>query len=109
MSWINGEKIAALRKQHGLDQLELAKAADVAQSVISRVEREMQGDYKLSVIVSIARVLGVTVDELLVKGENSGQFDPELQAMITILESRDKQTQRIAARTIRGLLEGLDE
>lgn len=109
MSWINGEKIAALRKQHGLDQLQLAKAADVAQSVISRMERGMQSDYKLSVIVSVARVLGVTVEDLLEQGDNKGQLDPELQAVISILESRDKRTQRLAARTIRGLLAGLDE
>jgi transcriptional regulator with XRE-family HTH domain len=109
VNWIDGEKVTALRKQQGLDQLGLAEAANVAQSVISRMERGMQSDYKLSVIVSIARVLGVTVDSLLIQSEAIDRLDPEFQAIITILENRDKQTQRIVAKTIRGLLEGLDE
>lgn len=109
MNWIDGEKVAALRKQQGLDQLGLAEAADVAQSVISRMERGMQSDYKLSVIVAIARVLGVTVDSLLLQSEAIDRLDPEFQAVINILESRNKQTQRLAARIIKGMLEGVDE
>lgn len=108
MVWIDGKKVVVLRKQQGLDQTQLAEAAGIAQSVISRMERGMQVDYKLSVVVSIARVLGVPVDTLLADGADLNPFDPELQAIITELEKRDAQTQRIAARTLRGLLNGLD-
>jgi transcriptional regulator with XRE-family HTH domain len=108
LGWIDGEKVVALRKQRKMDQLSLAKAAGVAQSVLSRMERGMQDDYKLSVIVSVARVLGVSVDDLLTSTNNRPELEPELQAILNIIEQRDFNTQRIAARILRGLIDGLD-
>lgn len=105
---VDGARIANLRKQRGLDQYELAEKAGVAPSVISRLERNLQADYKLSVIVSVARILGVTVDELLIDTDVEQDMLPEFRAVLDEIRSRDVTTQRLAAGVLRGLLEVSD-
>lgn len=55
--------IERLRREQGLDQLELARRAGLAQSTVSRVERG--GELTATTALALARVLGVTVEELL--------------------------------------------
>src|SRR5689334_8077888 len=62
---INNSKIVELRLQRKWDQKQLAQAAGVAQSVISRLEQGLQADFKISVIAAVAKALGVSVDSLL--------------------------------------------
>ena len=62
--FIDGSLIAKLRKQKGWEQQQLAAAAAVDPSVVSRLEQGIQEDFKLSVAVSIAKALGVCVDVL---------------------------------------------
>lgn len=56
-----GECIAALRKERGMTQEELATAAGLQRTHILRIE---QGKYdvRLSVLSAIARALGCTVE-----------------------------------------------
>ena len=51
-----------LRRDRGLDQMELAKLASVAQSTISRIERG--GGVTAPTALALARALGVTVEDL---------------------------------------------
>src|SRR5258708_38169293 len=71
VSIVNGDKIAELRRQRGWGQRDLAAEAQIDPSVISRLERNLQDDCMLSIVIAIAEALGVTVDELLSKGQHA--------------------------------------
>lgn len=59
-----GERVAQLRKERGLTQVELAEALGVAQSIVSKYE---SGELRLhgELIIQLAELLDVTADELL--------------------------------------------
>ena len=59
-----GARIARLRREKGLTQVELAQALDVSQPVVSDYENDV---IKLSgeTIVALAQILGASADELL--------------------------------------------
>lgn len=59
-----GERIRALRKQRGLSQYQLAKAAQVSQGLIWQLEANRKGP-GLRTLVRIARALSVSLDQLL--------------------------------------------
>jgi transcriptional regulator with XRE-family HTH domain len=101
---LNGKAIRQLRKQKGWSQQELAKAARVDASVISRLERELQEDTKLSVAVSIATALGVSVNSLVNVAKPSGTIAPELQIAIDQLSQQPEHVQRQAAGILQGYL-----
>jgi transcriptional regulator with XRE-family HTH domain len=109
MKIVDGSKIKALREAKKLDQYELAKAAGVVPSVISRLERNLQGDFKLSVIVSVARVLGVNIDSLLYESTlKSVTLEPELQIVINEVATLSTNIQKQVAGILRGYLLTLD-
>ncbi|BFH14259.1 helix-turn-helix domain-containing protein [Paenibacillus melissococcoides] len=55
-------KLEKLRKERGWTQAELAERAGLLQNDISRFDRQTQGSYVK--IISLARALGVAVEEL---------------------------------------------
>jgi transcriptional regulator with XRE-family HTH domain len=59
-----GERVALLRKERGLTQVELAEALGVAQSIVSKYE---SGELRLhgELIIQLAELLDVSADELL--------------------------------------------
>lgn len=59
-----GARIARFRREKGMTQVELATALEVSQPVVSDYENEV---IKLSgeTIIQLARILGVSADELL--------------------------------------------
>ena len=106
MKLIDGQRVAELRKQRGWDQYELAEVAGVTSSMISRLERNMQEDYKLSAVLGIARALGVTIDSLLAdepRPEKQGLL-PELQQAVDTLRQQPAEIQNHVSRIIRGYL-----
>ena len=111
MRKIDGAKIAKLRKQKGWDQYELAQAAQIAPSVVSRLERNLQSDFKLSVLDAVATSLGVSIDSLLdARSElEIDTFSPELQIVFAKLHTQPQLIQRHVAGIIRGYLAALDE
>lgn len=103
-----GQRIARLRREKGLTQVELAAALQVSQPVVSDYENDV---IKLSgeTIVSLAQILGASADELL------GLEKPSRAAGATIknrriyrqLQSIDrlpKRDQEALARTIDAFL-----
>jgi transcriptional regulator with XRE-family HTH domain len=108
---INGAKIAELREQKGWGQRELATAAKIDHSVISRLERNLQSDCMVSALSAIAFVLGVSIDELLYEGQQSTyiQLVPKLQAVVNELSRKDANIQRQAAGILTGYLSTLDD
>lgn len=60
-----GVRIRAVRRQKGLIQRELAKAAEMSQPEVSRIERGFVRQPGLQVIRRLSKALGVTVDFLI--------------------------------------------
>jgi transcriptional regulator with XRE-family HTH domain len=110
-SVVDVHALRALLESRGMGQRELARASGVAASVISRVERGLQTDLKVSVLVALANILGVPVTDLLVNAQQpaADEMAGELAAVVAILARRSPHDQRLAAATLRGLLSGLSE
>jgi transcriptional regulator with XRE-family HTH domain len=108
-SFVNGEKIAALRKIKGWEQQDLAAHAGINSSVISRMERGLQGDFKLSVLVQIAQALEVPIDQLLTLSwqQKSPEFPAELENSFRILSLQPIEIQKHVAAIVMAYLEHL--
>ncbi len=106
---LDGSRIAKLRKQKGWEQRQLASIAQVDPSVISRLERGIQEDFKLSIVISVASALEVSVDALLSTSllPKSGQLVAELQSVFKEVGELPIPIQRQIAGMIRGFLSAL--
>ena len=107
---LNISKIAELRKQKGWDQQTLANQAGVDPSLISRLERGLQGDFKLSVVVSIAKALEVSVDSILESKYHIKEpiFEPELTVILNQLGKKPGKIQLQVAAMLKGYLNYVD-
>jgi transcriptional regulator with XRE-family HTH domain len=103
-----GPRLTAIRRARGLTQVELAKAAGSTQRAISYYEND-DGVPPASVVIALAKVLGVSTDELLgVKPPKlqPAQDDPETRRlwkrfqMVARLPEKD---QRAVIRLIHSL------
>ena len=72
-----GKRIAALRREKGLKQDDLAQTLDVSPQAVSKWENDLTCP-DISLLPKLAKILGVSVDELL-----SGK--QELQPMVTLV------------------------
>ena len=108
---IEGEKIATLRIAKKWTQQELAEHSGVNGSVISRLERNLQADFKLSVVLSIANVLETTIDNLLVESPQfeAGHFEPELEAALQVLRQQSPRAQKQIASIIMAYISTQDK
>lgn len=61
-------EIAKLRKQQRYSQAQLAQAANVTRQTINAIENDKY-DPSLGLAFKLAKILGVTVDELFCPGE----------------------------------------
>lgn len=111
MGTINGDKILELRKARGWEQQDLADAANVARSVISRMERSIQSDFQVAVLIAVATALGVSMESLLMPEyqQEPPTLTAELQSAMNQLSERPSAVQKLAASVINGLLNGLDD
>jgi len=108
---INGEAIARLRQQKGMDQRTFAEHAGVSEAVLSRIERNTQQGYNLNVIVKVADALEVSVDALLNRDYQIRQpvLTSDLKLVVEELAGKDNHTQNQAAAILRGFLEYEDD
>lgn len=60
-----GAKVRALREKHGWSQETLAGKIGVSQAYISYIENDQRADDAYSVIVSLAHVFDVSIDDLV--------------------------------------------
>jgi len=72
--WTNGPKIAKLRRNKGMSQLDLAESAHVCNKTIWRMERSTDS-YNPKTVTWIAETLGVDEDELLLPVSNTANFE----------------------------------
>ena len=64
-SFINAHALRERRKARGWDQLTLAREAGIDPSVVSRLERGLQADLRVSVLVALIRALDIPIEEIL--------------------------------------------
>jgi transcriptional regulator with XRE-family HTH domain len=74
-----GQNVKRMRSAAGLTQQALAVAAGLSISAITQIEQGTNEDPRASTLSALARVLGVTVDDLL-KVEEEQQPDPPAPA-----------------------------
>lgn len=78
-----GKRIAALRREKGLKQEDLAKALDVSSQAVSKWEND-QSCPDISLLPKLAKLLGVTVDVLL-----SGEEEKTTTVLVPEEERKD--------------------
>lgn len=101
-----GERLARLRRERGITQMELAEKLGVAQPVVSDYER---GEIRLhgQAIVELTRILHVSADELLGLSEPKGNGsirNRRLLRRLQDLERLPKRDQQALLRTIDAFL-----
>jgi transcriptional regulator with XRE-family HTH domain len=72
-AWDVAMQIAALRKEAGLSQRELAKRVGTSQQQISRLESPGYGGHSLSMLRRVAQVMGASVRVQIERGRGKGK------------------------------------
>ena len=108
---IASRTLRALREAHGWDQQTLAARAGITSPVISRLERGLQVDLRVSVLMALARALEIPVDTLLNVADVPHQAEqtPELTAAIGRLQQLPLRKQKQAAAILQGYLSSLED
>lgn len=102
-----GERIARLRKDSHITQVQLAETLDIAQSTVNAYESE-QRRVPVSAFPVLPKALGVSLDELL--GEETNAVarkrgpTPKLQQQVERLSRLPKTKQRVVMEMLEGLL-----
>jgi transcriptional regulator with XRE-family HTH domain len=102
-----GLRLAQVRKEHGLTQVELAERTGLIQVVVSDYER---GRLRLpaDMAVRFAEVLGVTVDELLQPSKKRGGTSKTTKQPSLKLVRRMEQIESLPIYQQRALLTTID-
>ena len=98
-----GQRVVRIRKEKGITQVELAESLGVSQPIVSRME---QGGQRLhgELIVQLAKIFGVTTDELL--GARNGK--PKNQPVPRRWLRRLKKIDQLSKRDQDGLIQTVD-
>ena len=100
-----GERIAALRKDSALTQIQLAQAMGVSQQTVASWEVGRRG-VPVSALPTLARTLGVGVETLI--GEKTPPAKrgptPKLQQQVERLSRLPQSKQRVVMEMLEGLL-----
>lgn len=100
-----GKRLIALRKARGITQVELAKTLGTTQRTISYYENE-DGLPTVILLGGLARVFGVTTDELLGLKPTKVQDSPQKRRLLKRfqrMESLPERDQRAVIRLINSL------
>jgi transcriptional regulator with XRE-family HTH domain len=107
---ISGETLRTLRETKGWDQQTFAQHAGVDASVVSRLERGLQTDLKVSVLIRLAQALEVSLDALVANSTNPPpKLIGELEILLPPLQQISPANQRQIAAVIRSYLETIPE
>ena len=92
-----GARVRVLREARGLSLRELARRAEVQVSDISRLERGLTGQPRLSLGMALARALGLTLSQLLGEDEAGGTLPaPSVAELRLALEAIGREATRVA-------------
>ena len=101
-----GQRLARLRRERGMTQVELAERLGLAQPVVSDYER---GELRLhgELIVKLTEILGCSAEELLglEKPRTNGAINRRLLRRIQEIERLPRRDQQALLRTIDRFLE----
>lgn len=94
----SGARLASFRKQAGLSQAALAEAVGIPQRTVSFYEREA-GALPSTLVPSLAKVLGVSMEELLGIGDGAqrtkrgpkSQLERQLEAVATLPRNQQQK------------------
>ena len=104
-----GRRLARLRKERGITQVEIAERVGIIQAIVSDYERDKLR-LNAEMIVRFARALDITTDELLKAGEESTPLQPKTNSRILRrmekIESLPVGQQSTLLRTIDTFLKG---
>lgn len=102
-----GERLAALRKDQGLTQVQLAELLDVSQQAITAYESG-QRRVPISTLPLLARTLGVSVEDLIgvpaPRGSGKRGPAPKLQQQLERVSQLPKARQRMVSEVLDSLL-----
>jgi transcriptional regulator with XRE-family HTH domain len=103
-----GQRLARIRRERGLTQVELAEKLSLAQPVVSDYER---GELRLhgELIVKLTHILGVSAEELLglekTKGNGASIKNRRLARRLQEIDRLPRRDQQALLRTIDRFLE----
>ena len=102
-----GQKIRKVRKAHGLSQEELAERVDISTTHMSHIET---GNTKLSlpVLVEIAAVLEVRVDDLLSDNSHTSSGSA-MEDIAAVLERCTAKESKLIADVVRSMKLSMDK
>lgn len=104
-----GRRMARLRKARGITQVELAAHLDTTQTLVSDYELDRRRLHA-EMIVRVAKVLGVTTDELLgskaLRGAGSAPLSLRLTRRLHRIEELSPARQKLVLQTLDTLLKG---
>ncbi|MFB5663846.1 helix-turn-helix domain-containing protein [Alteribacillus sp. HJP-4] len=72
-----GEKIRIYRRKKGISLTELSRQANISKSYLSYIERDVKQNPSIDVLMKIASVLGISIEDLIENSEESNE-DEEL-------------------------------
>jgi transcriptional regulator with XRE-family HTH domain len=103
-----GRRIRGIRESRGITQVEMARALGIAQSNVSAMERGTRG-MTVHQVVKLARVLKVSVDEILVGSNGSPAVRPatslKLLRRLQRIEKLPEARQRVVLKFIDALID----
>lgn len=94
--------LAAIRKQKGISQVELAKHLGVVRSTICQYEKE-KNEPDLKMLVKIADYFDISVDELLGRKHIDLFSDPNEELLLKYFHMLTDDLQEVAIETVRAL------
>lgn len=103
---VNAATLRSLREAKGWDRQTLARVASISPSVVTRLERGLQPDLRVSVLLALARALDVTPNDLLLPSgaTATSPLVAELTAVMPALAGLPAPEQRRIAAMLRGYL-----
>jgi len=101
-----GQRVARIRKERGLTQVELAAKIGIIQTIVSAIESDERKLFA-EMAVRFAQALDVSMDELLGPGRRSKGKKPSRKILRRLeqIEELPKTRQLALLRTIDGVLE----
>lgn len=85
-----GKKIAEIRKNRGFTLSELAEKSNISKSYLSNIERDLNQNPSVEVVIKLAKVLQVNIDTILspiIKQDNHGIMEKEWIDFVSDLKS----------------------
>jgi transcriptional regulator with XRE-family HTH domain len=101
-----GARIAQLRKEQGITQVQLAETLDVSQQTITAYETGRRR-IQVSTLPVIAQALGVTVEALVADDGSAAKKRgpaPKLQQQLERINALPKAQQRVISQVIESLI-----